>query len=148
MCASHDSESDDPDNQNRLAVGTGVHAPARRGREACPHDTVLLLNRQRMIQADWAEVRAFLDQLYSSAGGRPFSVCLVSDRAMRRFNKQYRHQDKATDVLSFPAGNGAVERRGYLGDILISAETARENAARYGVGLEEEIKSHWESWNV
>jgi probable rRNA maturation factor len=51
-----------------------------------------------------------------------FSVVFVTDEAMRRYNRQYRGFDKATDVLSFRGEND------YLGDILISTETAYNQA--------------------
>ncbi len=47
-----------------------------------------------------------------------FSVVFITDGVMRDYNHRYRGMDKATDVLSFE-GDG-----GYLGDILISTETA------------------------
>ena len=43
---------------------------------------------------------------------------------IHRYNREYRGQDKATDVLSFPGDES------YLGDILISVETAYEQAVR------------------
>lgn len=69
-----------------------------------------------------------------------FSVVLISDEAMRRFNRQFAGEDQPTDVLSFPADGSALLEPGennYLGDILVSVETAdRQKKA----GLEEEIK--------
>lgn len=53
-----------------------------------------------------------------------FSVVLVSDRVMERYNRRYRGHDGPTDVLSFD-GEGK-----YLGDIVISAETASRQASR------------------
>ena len=57
--------------------------------------------------------------------GKPdaaFTVVFVSDKVMRDYNSRYRHMDKPTDVLSFPGEDG------YLGDILISTETAWKQA--------------------
>ena len=47
-----------------------------------------------------------------------FSVVFVTDDMIRRYNRDYRGFDKPTDVLSFSGDDG------YLGDILISSETA------------------------
>ncbi len=101
---------------------------------------VLLLNRQRTARADWGEIRRFLLTLASTIPTPGFSVCLLSDAAIRRYNRQFRGLDQATDVLSFPSGEGGNEKAPYLGDILISTETARNNARRFGLRLEEEIE--------
>ena len=100
----------------------------------------LLFNRQRKIRADWDEVRDFLQHLPPSLLHTPFAVLLLSDSAIRRYNKLYRNQNHATDVLSFPVRETGVNEPDYLGDILISAETASKNAKRYGNRLEEEVK--------
>lgn len=42
---------------------------------------------------------------------------------MRRFNSTYAGKNQSTDVLSFPAGDTPGEES-YLGDIIISVETA------------------------
>jgi len=52
------------------------------------------------------------------------SVVFITDQAMRIYNSKYRGFDKSTDVLSF-RGEGD-----YLGDILISAETAFQQSRR------------------
>jgi probable rRNA maturation factor len=51
-----------------------------------------------------------------------FTVVFITDSVMRTYNSRYRHIDKTTDVLSFPGSDG------YLGDILISTETAAKQA--------------------
>jgi len=107
-------------------------------------ERALLIRRQRTVPADWEEIRLFLNRVPSRLAPSPYSVCVLSDRGIRRYNKQFRRRDEATDVLSFPAGRTVRRkhaRSGYLGDILISAETARVNARRYGLRLEDEIKT-------
>ena len=103
---------------------------------------VLLLNRQRRARADCAEIRNFLLQLSSAllTPGAGFTVCLVSDAAIHEYNKRFRGVDRPTDVLSFPSGNGRNGDDAYLGDIVISAETAQASARRFGLRLEEEIE--------
>jgi probable rRNA maturation factor len=53
-----------------------------------------------------------------------FSVVFVTDDMIRRYNRDYRGFDKSTDVLSF-SGDDV-----YLGDILISSETAYNQARK------------------
>ena len=55
------------------------------------------------------------------------SIVLLSDRAIRLYNRRFASKDCATDVLSFPnevEGWEDEESESYLGDILISVETA------------------------
>ena len=53
-----------------------------------------------------------------------FSVALVSDALMKSYNQKFRGADRATDILSFPYEEAEWEEESYLGDILISVETA------------------------
>jgi probable rRNA maturation factor len=66
-------------------------------------------------------------------------LSLVDDAAIRELNRQYRGKDKPTDVLSFEldGASGAGER--LLGDVVISVETARRQAADYDAPLQREI---------
>jgi probable rRNA maturation factor len=73
-----------------------------------------------------SSLRKFLPVLTSELGigETSFSIVFTSDRTMRRYNLTYRGYDRTTDVLSFPGGEG------YLGDILISSETAYNQALK------------------
>jgi hypothetical protein len=55
------------------------------------------------------------------------TVALVPDQRIRALNRQFRHKDRPTDVLSFPAGE-----RGRLGDIVIGVGVAKAQAAEAG----------------
>ena len=62
------------------------------------------------------------------------SVVLADDAAIRGLNRTWRHRDKPTNVLSFPAHIGADDRAGprFLGDIVLAYQTlAREASARH-----------------
>ena len=65
------------------------------------------------------------------------TVLLTSDAAIRKLNKQFRGKNKATDVLSFPAGDFAGDS---AGDLAISVDTARKQAREQGHALGMEIK--------
>jgi len=66
------------------------------------------------------------------------TVLLTTDAAIRKLNRQFRCKNKSTDVLSFPAeGIGAEEM---AGDLAISVETARRQAAEQGHALTCELK--------
>ena len=80
----------------------------------------LLVNRQRKHRVNASSVRRLLDELTEELRipSASFAVVFITDPAMRTYNHRYRGYDQSTDVLSFPGENG------YLGDILISTETA------------------------
>ncbi len=59
---------------------------------------------------------------------------------MRRLNREFRGQDQATDVLSFPAGPGPATAGSHLGDLAISIQRARAQARRFGHEAEEEVR--------
>ncbi len=84
----------------------------------------LLLNRQRRHSIDRAGLRVFLSAVMPALGVKDesFSIVFTTDDVIRRYNRDYRGYDKATDVLSFPGEDD------YLGDILISSETAYNQA--------------------
>jgi probable rRNA maturation factor len=78
------------------------------------------------------------------------SVLLTTDREIRRLNRRFRGKNKATDVLSFPAWDpsqvsktrrpGAPKGQRVSGDLAISVETARRQAAEQGHSLAVEVK--------
>ena len=68
--------------------------------------------------------------------GRPFTCLLTGDKELRRLNKQFLGHAFATDVLSFPSG----EPIGPLGDIAISLERAKAQAAGHGHRIEQEVR--------
>jgi probable rRNA maturation factor len=59
-------------------------------------------------------------------------ILIASNKRLRDLNRRFRRKNKPTDVLSFPRPSG--------GDIAISAQIARENAARFGHSLATELK--------
>jgi probable rRNA maturation factor len=85
-----------------------------------PPKNFAVVNNQRKHAIDNGKLRHFLKSLIPELGigRREFSVVFITDEKIRQLNRDYRGYDKPTDVLSF-RGNGE-----YLGDILISSETA------------------------
>lgn len=69
------------------------------------------------------------------------SVLLVSDRTIRRLNRDWRGADRPTDVLSFAQQEGAgAAPDGLLGDVVISVDTARRQARERGWPIGEEAE--------
>lgn len=73
------------------------------------------------------------------------SVTLVDNDIIRGINKEHRHKDSETDVLSFPQyeslkdEESLEEEQLYLGDIVISVEKAVEQSKDYGHSFEREM---------
>jgi probable rRNA maturation factor len=72
-------------------------------------------------------------------------VLLADDATLRRLNRTFLGKDKATDVLSFPAGPTTVffsnpDGPEMGGDLAISLEMAARQAAQYGHALRDEVR--------
>jgi probable rRNA maturation factor len=73
------------------------------------------------------------------------NVLVTGSAAVRTLNRQFRKQNKATDVLSFPSNSLASECRGgarvkTAGDVAISADIALENSNKLGHPVSQEVK--------
>jgi probable rRNA maturation factor len=118
----------------------------------------VLVNLQKRYGVRTAALSAFVRNLRRRLrlGNREFNICFVDDNAIRGLNLAYRGKDKATDVLSFPwnEADGPLrpdpralsrqrERAGitnFLGDVVISVQTARRNASEEGHSTLNEIR--------
>jgi len=77
--------------------------------------------------------RRMLDVL--GLGSAELSLVLVSDRVMHDLNRDWRGKDRPTDVLAFAQGEEGPAPHGLLGDVIISVDTARRQAASLGHSL-------------
>ena len=59
-------------------------------------------------------------------------ILITSDARIRDLNHRFRDVDRATDVLSFPDGDALPSGLTLLGEIVISLDTARRQAAEFG----------------
>jgi probable rRNA maturation factor len=100
-----------------------------------PDDIPLLFHTSRRV--DRAELRGFLAELTRRvARGRIITCLIATDAEVRRLNRQFRGKNQATDVLSFPPANP----NGVSGDIAISIDRARIQAAERGHSLADELR--------
>ncbi len=73
-------------------------------------------------------------------------VVLTDDKEIRELNTSYRGKNKPTDVLSFALFADSAEKEVLpegeipLGEVIISVETAKNQADNNKIGLEEEIR--------
>lgn len=94
-----------------------------------------------------AQICEWISRTVDAAGtlppqGAEVSVRVVDTDEMRALNRDYREQDKVTNVLSFPAGEVAGlpdDAPKALGDIVICAAVVREEAVAQG----KELAAHW-----
>jgi len=102
-----------------------------------------------------AGLEAWLARVAAGRVGGAVTVALVSDARIRALNRRYRHTDRVTDVLSFPAFAPSARRRGKrapglrppvpglrppLGDIVIAMGRARRQAREAGHRLADEVR--------
>ncbi|MGI4851620.1 MAG: rRNA maturation RNase YbeY [Janthinobacterium lividum] len=66
------------------------------------------------------------------------SIILSHDQHLHHLNKTYRHQDKATNVLSFDYGPNAFDK-GIIGDVFVSFETLTQEA----VAQQKSLQNHF-----
>src|SRR5260370_10870126 len=114
----------------------------------------MVLNRQGRIPLDVKSLARFSERVQRELGFAEESVtiCFVSDPAMARMNRKFRHRQGPTDVLSFPArrtrtrrasSNHTANKAGagrYIGDIVISTETAPRYARRRSRRLDSALR--------
>src|SRR5687767_6008087 len=74
---------------------------------------------------------AWLGRVAPASARGHVTIAIAPDARVRALNKRFRRKDKATDVLSFPAGE-----RGELGDVVIAAGVARRQALAAGHSLQ------------
>jgi probable rRNA maturation factor len=105
---------------------------------------LLVINRQRARKIATAPLRKFAGQLVETLNENSdeFSIALVSDRKMREYNRSFRGINRTTDVLSFQCEDSGVNpaEEKYLGDILVSVETAARQARQGGRTFGQEIR--------
>lgn len=108
-------------------------------------------NEVRRGGADGRALKAAARRLMKALGeeGSSVSLSLVNDETMRQLNHSHRGKDIPTDVLSFPMRENhtsAQEFSGYgppediLGDVVISVDAAKRQAADYGAPLQRELE--------
>jgi probable rRNA maturation factor len=105
---------------------------------------VTIVNRQRARRISTLALERLIHRLAERIPPGPtasMAVCLVSDRAMERYNREFRGKARTTDVLSF-SGEGEPFPEGgrHLGDVVISVPRAIEQARDLGHSPEREVQ--------
>ena len=103
-----------------------------------------IVNGQRDRQINQKHWRDFAARAIEVIGNRREAVTIVfvSDSAIRKLNKQFRGEDKTTDVLSFPNESEPFENenQSQLGEIVISVQRAAAQAKENGLTFSNEVE--------
>ena len=85
--------------------------------------------------------RAAQAALESEGRDGDLTILIDTPERIQTLNREFRNVDRITDVLTFPAWEGEISLSadGYLGDIMICYDRAKEQAAEYGHSLEREL---------
>lgn len=69
------------------------------------------------------------------------TILIDTPERIRTLNREFRNVDRVTDVLTFPAWEGEISLSadGYLGDIMICYDRAKEQAEEFGHSLRREL---------
>jgi len=120
----------------------------------CPQQVILdisweeesiLLERREPLAAMLSQAIKETIRLSDGPEEAEVSLMIVDDQRIHKLNLEYRGVDRPTDVLSFALQEEVDEEPDLefeddmLGDIVISAERAREQAQEYGHSFEREI---------
>jgi probable rRNA maturation factor len=104
----------------------------------------LVILQKKVAGLSEAALARFALRARRAAGVRgAVNLLVTNSNAIRVLNRQFRGQNKATDVLSFPSAKSAVagpHGRAFAGEVAISAEIAAQNAIRLGHTPAQEIK--------
>lgn len=97
-------------------------------------------NRQRRLPVDIRRLERELARVAAreGLGGRTVSVVLVSDRRIRRLNRDFHGCDDVTDVLAFDYGAND-QAEDVDAEVVVSAQRAEAEARRRGLPTEGEL---------
>ena len=107
--------------------------------------SVSVIRRRRLPGVSAARVAADARRLLRALdeAEAELTVSLVDDAAIRRLNRDYRGQDRPTDVLAFAMREGARAPgdEAVVGDVVISLDTAARQAQQRGVSAADEVRT-------
>ncbi len=104
---------------------------------------IQIANRQTEIKIDRRKIRGTVLQILKilNCADKEISISFVDDEHIKKINKQYLGRDRATNVISFSMQEGECGKINpqILGDIIISIQTARKDAVKGRLRMEQEI---------
>jgi probable rRNA maturation factor len=100
-------------------------------------------NQQKRIKIDKRKIRVKVTRLLGLLDCENKEICItfVDDKTIQGINQQYLSKDRPTNVISFSLQEGEFGdiNPKILGDIVISVDTARQDAEKGHFSFDEEI---------
>ena len=104
---------------------------------------VAVINDQKIVKPNIKRIKQITEFILREEGCRQtqVTILLTNDNKIKKLNKKFRKVNKATDVLAFCQQNSKTKalRSNLLGDVVISAETAKRQAKRYNQTVLKEL---------
>lgn len=112
---------------------------------------ILIKNTQKKITIDNNKIKRDVQKILDLLGYSDFDIgiWLTTNPTIRKYNREYREKDKATDVLSFPYYptikpgqkiTPETDEDKNLGDLIISLEYAEQDAENWNHTFEEHLR--------
>lgn len=112
---------------------------------------ILIKNQQRKIAIDLKKLKTDAQQILAALKYADFDlgILVTTNATIRKYNRDFRHKDKPTDILSFPAHPALQAGKRIkvqsdddknVGDLIISAEYVVKDADKLNVTLAERLE--------
>jgi probable rRNA maturation factor len=102
---------------------------------------IAIQNRQRTVRIHTAIIKRQMQRAmaYLGCADGELSIMFVNDQFIQTLNRDYRQQDRPTNVLAFPQSTtlASMPAGTILGDVVISLPTAAREAHSFQQSLEE-----------
>jgi probable rRNA maturation factor len=115
--------------------------PPKRMSRRPPEYRVEVLNHRGRIDARWVAPLCRKILACEGVAFTQLNIVATDNRYIRQLNRDYRGEDKATDVLAFDLQDREAQGgEGLLGEIYISCEKAQRQAKAYRHSFREEVR--------
>jgi probable rRNA maturation factor len=105
-----------------------------------------IVNRQDMVKVSPKRIRELVGFVFKKqrTKNKGVTVYITNDRLIKDLNSRYLGKDSPTDVIAFGLGNklGQIAEKCYLGDIAVSAQTAKRVSKTHGVTVNNELERY------
>ena len=104
---------------------------------------ITIQNRQRTVKIHTVLIKRQMQRAmtYLGCAEGELSIMFVNDRFIQTLNRDYRQQDRPTNVLAFPQSTTLANMPAdtLLGDVIVSLPTAAREAYAFQQSLEERV---------